>query len=93
VTNITSLPSSKDNSSLKKSPSLSTTLLHNDPKIDFPIKFSVPDEVMNTFLFLASCRSGCERKTPSRFVLMAVDEITILGNVNLIFITGEPKTY
>jgi len=48
MTDITSLPSPKDNSSLKKSPSLSTILPHNDPKIDSPAKFSVPDEVMNT---------------------------------------------
>jgi len=92
---ITPLPSPKDNFSLKKSPSLSTILSYNNPKIDSFAKVSISNEVMNTSLPTAPCHSRHKRKLPSCFALIAVDEVTTLGNVNLAFIavSKEPKTY
>jgi len=92
---ITPLLIQKDDTLLKESPSPLAVLPFDDVEINSPAKVSGPDEVPNLPPLPAPQRSGRERKTPSRFALMAIDDITTLGNVNFAFIAiaEEPKTY
>ena len=92
---VTPLPGPKDDTLFKKSPSLSTILLPNDPKIDSFTKVSTSGKVKNFFSLLAPYCSGCKRKAPSCFGLIVADKVTILDNVNIAFIavSREPKTY
>jgi len=92
---ITPLPIQKDDILLKESPSSLTVPLFNDAEINSPTKASGPDKVPNSPPLPALYCSGHEQKTPSRFALMAIDNVTTLGNVNFAFIAvaEEPKTY
>jgi len=92
---ITPLPIQKDNTLLKESPSSLAVPPFDDAEINSPAKVSGPDKVPNSPPLPAPRHSGHERKTPSCFALMAIDDITTLGNVNFAFIAiaEEPKTY
>ena len=92
---ITPFPIPKDNTLLKKSPSPLTVPPFDDAEINSPAKVSGPDEVPNSPPLPASRCSGRKQKTPSHFALMAIDDVTTLGNVNFTFIAiaEEPKTY
>ena len=92
---ITPLPIQKDDTLLKESPFPLAILPFDDVEINSPTKVSRPDEVPNSPSLLAPQCSGRERKTPSHFALIAISDITTLGNVNFTFIAiaEEPKTY
>jgi len=83
-------PIPEDNSppSLDISPS-------NPLKKDTPATDPATDDLTNTLFPPALCRSGCERKIPSRFALTTIDDISTCDNSNIAFIAvaGEPKTY
>jgi len=92
---ITPFTIQKDDTLLKESSSPLIVPLFNDVEINSSAKANRPNEVPNSPLLSAPRHSGRERKTPSHFALMAIDDITILGNVNFTFIAvaEEPKTY
>jgi len=92
---ITPFTIQKNDTLLKESPSPLTVPLFDDAEINFLAKASRPNEVPNSSLLPTLHHSGHEQKTPSYFALIAIDDITILGNVNFTFIAvaEEPKTY
>jgi len=92
---ITPLPIQKDDTLLKESSFPLAVSPFDNAEINSPTKANEPDEVPNSPSLLAPYRSERKQKTPSHFVLMAIDDITTLGNVNFVFIAvaEEPKTY